>query len=101
MSNNLDLYFITSSEFNAYQMEVKLVYFYSEKNIVFFSLVTDTISVFTVAKPGFLGNFGTGFFIKRFDLTQSQFACDAYAKAHSIDFLLMLISYVSFVTTCF
>ena len=29
-------YFITSSEFNAYQMWVKLVFFYSEKNIVFF-----------------------------------------------------------------
>ena len=31
-----------------------------------FSLVTDTIYIFTVAKQGFLGNFGTGTVFKRF-----------------------------------
>ena len=32
-----------------------------------------------------------------FDLAYCQFARDAYPKAHSKDFLQMLISYVSFV----
>ena len=43
-------------------MCVKLVFFYNEKILYFFSLVTDTISIFTVVKQGFLGNFGTGNF---------------------------------------
>ena len=37
-----------------------MVFSYSENCI--FSLVTDTIYIFTVAKHGFLGNFGTGIF---------------------------------------
>ena len=57
-------YITTSSEFSAYQMRVKLVFFYSEKNIVF-SLVTDTIDIFTVAKQSFLDNFGTGIFYQK------------------------------------
>ena len=60
-------YFIKNSQFNAYQMWVKLVFFYSEK-ILYHSLVADTIYNFTVAKQGFLGNFGTGTFFKRFKL---------------------------------
>ena len=72
--NRLDIvsyksvYFITSSEFNAYQMWVKLVYFSTVKKYRIFSLVTNTIYIFTVewnrtvAKHGFLGNFVTGIF---------------------------------------
>ena len=45
-------------------MGIKLVFFCSEK-IRIFSLVTDTIYIFTVAKQGFLGNFMTGTFFKR------------------------------------
>ena len=61
---NINLYFITSNEFNAYQMWVKLVFFYSEKYRIF-SLVTDTIYIFTVAKQGLLGNFVTGIFLSK------------------------------------
>ena len=35
--------------------------------------------------------------ISQFGLAKRQFECDAYPKAHAIDFLLMLISYASFV----
>ena len=61
----ITLYFIISSEFNAYQMRIILVFFYSEKDRIF-SLVTDTIYIFTVPKQCFLCNFGTGTFFKRF-----------------------------------
>ena len=37
------------------------IFCYNEKNIVF-----DMIYIFNVAKQGFLGNFGTGTFFKRF-----------------------------------
>ena len=38
----------------------------STKLLTKLSLVTDTIYIFTVAKQGFLGNFGPGIFIKSF-----------------------------------
>ena len=44
-------------------MLVKLVFFLVE-NIVF-SLVTDTFYSFTIAKLGFLDNFGTGIFYQK------------------------------------
>ena len=62
---NKVFYFITSSKFNAYQRRIKLVIFYSEK-ISYFLAVTKTIYIFTAAKQGFHGNFGTGAFFKRF-----------------------------------
>ena len=43
----------------------KVGIFYSEK-ISYFSQVTDTTYIFTVAKQGFLGNFGIGTVFKRF-----------------------------------
>ena len=33
-------------------------------NVLYFSLMTDTIIIFTVAKEGFLGILGLGFFSK-------------------------------------
>ena len=43
----------------------KIDIFYSEM-IFIFSLVSDTIHIFTVAKQGFLGSSGTWTFFKRF-----------------------------------
>ena len=43
----------------------KMHILYSEKKS-YFSLVTDTTYILTVAKQGFLGNLGTGTFFKRF-----------------------------------
>ena len=40
-------------------------YFSTVKKYRIFSLVTDTIYIFTVAKRGFLGNFGTGIFYQK------------------------------------
>ena len=60
-----DFYFIASSEFNAYEMWVKIVFFYSKKKYRIFSLVTDTIYIFTLAKQGILDNFGTGIFYQK------------------------------------
>ena len=37
MLGKISFYFIESSEFNAYQMRVKLVFFYSEKISYFFT----------------------------------------------------------------
>ena len=56
-------YFITSSEFNAYQMRVW--YFSTVKKYCIFSIVADTIYIFTVAKQGFLSNFGTEIFYRK------------------------------------
>ena len=57
------IYFITSSEFNSYQM-YGMVFFYSEK-MSYFSLVTDMIYIFTAVKQGFLGNFESGIFYQK------------------------------------
>ena len=46
-TGSYSIYFITSSEFNAYQMKVKLV-FSTVRKYHIFSLVTDTIYIFTV-----------------------------------------------------
>ena len=60
------IYFITGSKFNAYQMWVKLVFFYVQwKKYGIFSLVTDTIYIFTVGKEGFLGNVRSGIFYQK------------------------------------
>ena len=40
-------------------------YFSTVKKYRIFSLVTDTIYIFTVAKQGFLGNFGPGIFYQK------------------------------------
>ena len=57
---------ILSQAVNSMHINVsKIGIFYSEK-LSYFSLVTDTVYIFTVAKQGFLGNLGLGFFIKRF-----------------------------------
>ena len=48
--SNIHIYFIIRSEFNAYQMWIELVFFYSEK-ILFSSLaIVDTVYIFTGAK---------------------------------------------------
>ena len=55
-------YFISSQAVNS--MHIRLV-FSTVKKYRLFSLVTDTIYIFTVAKQGFLGNFGTGIFYQK------------------------------------
>ena len=56
---------ILSQAVNSMHINVsKIGIFYSEK-LSYLSLVTDTIYIFTVAKQGFLGNLGLGFFYQK------------------------------------
>ena len=63
----LQIHFILSQAVNSMHIKCKKNWYFSTvKKYHIFSLVTDTIYIFTVAKQGFLDNFGTGIFIKRF-----------------------------------
>ena len=79
-----------TSEFNAYQMRIKLV-FSTVKKYRIFSLVTYTIYIFTVAKQWFLGNFGTGtvhfskYFTRRM-FVRNYACCDVNIKDNDVTF---------------
>ena len=68
----IPIYFILSSEFNAYLKQIKVILSVVKNYRIFFSLVTNTIYIFfTVANRGCFVNLGLTFFPKRSGMHRS------------------------------
>ena len=94
----------SDSEFNHIKCECNW-YFSTVKKYLIFSLATDTICIFTVAKQWFLGNFGTGTLHFSKNFTRRMFVrnfacCDVNIKDNDVT-VWPGANFINEFTTCF